>query len=134
MCCLTVGIAHGAGKPYAHAPAARRALDGFCERAGLPRPSVTDGGAALEVLWLFDPAVEAVPWARSYRGQRVLQIIRPRPELADREVTGDELGIWHFVEGQDVEPYPIVLIAESGQELTALQATIPYRAWQRIFR
>ena len=133
MCCLTVGIAHGAGKPYPDAPAARQALDGFRERAGLPRPSVTDGGAALEVLWLFDPAVGAVPWARSYRGQRVLQIVR-RPELAGREVTGDDLGIWHFMEGQDVEPYPIVLIAEGDrQELTALQATIARRAWQRIF-
>ena len=133
MCCLTVGIAHGAGTPYPDAPAAKQALDGFRERAGLPRPSVTDGAAALEVLWLFDPAVEAVPWARSYRGQRALQIVR-RPELAGREVTGDDLGIWHFMEGQDVEPYPIVLIAEGDrQELTALQATIARRAWRRIF-
>ena len=51
----------------------------------------------------------------------------------DRVVTGDELAIWHFTEEQDVEPYPIFLIAESGQELTALQATIARRAWQRIF-
>ena len=135
MCCLTVGIAHGAGTPYPDAPAAKQALDGFRERAGLPRPSVTDGAAALEVLWLFDPAVEAVPWARSHRGQRVLQILRPRPELADDlEVTGAGLSIWHFLEGQDVEPYPIVLIAEGDrQELTALQATIARRAWRRIF-
>jgi hypothetical protein len=132
---LDVGIAYGADKRYPHAPAARQALDGFCARAGLPHPSVTDGGAALEVVWVFDPPVEAVPWARSHRGQRVLQILRPRPELADDlEVTGAGLSIWHFLEGQDVEPYPIVLIAESDrQELTALQATIACRAWQRIF-
>jgi hypothetical protein len=99
----------------------------------MPHPAIVDGGAALEALWFFDPAVEAVPWARSHRGQRVLQIVRPRPALADR-VTGGELGIWHFMEGQDVEPCPIVLIAVGDrQELTALQATIPRRAWRRIF-
>lgn len=149
MCCLIVGVEHGIGAPYPDTPAARQALDRFRERAGLPHPSVTDEGAALEVLWFFDPAVEGVPWARyggtpSDWGQhrrvppyRVLQIVRPLPELAvDRVVTGDELAIWHFAEGQDLEePYPIVLIAESDrQELTALQATISRRAWRRIVR
>jgi hypothetical protein len=130
---LDVGIAYGAGERYPHAPAARQALDGFCARAGLPYPAIIDGGAALEALWFFDSAVEAVPWAQSHRGERVLELVR-RPELADREVTGGELSIWHFMEGQDVEPCPIVLIAEGDrQELTALQATIARRAWRRIF-